>query len=104
MKIKRMKNLILLVVCVVLLLSLSGCGEKATYSFDDPDIYAYVNGEPVYESKMNRYIGMGKLFWQAVKDLGISKAAVDEYTDDESRRMMETVSKWAMEKVEAHMA
>lgn len=63
-----MRKLLIMIVCAGLIFSVTGCGEKAVYSFDDPDICAYVNGEPVYESKMSQYIDMGKLYWQAEKE------------------------------------
>ena len=37
------------------------------YTFEDPDIVAYVNGHPVYASAMDQYILMKKAYMKAIE-------------------------------------
>lgn len=48
----------------------TGCNKTTNvYSFSDPDIVAYINGQPVYSLQEQKYIDIKKLYAQGVVNL-----------------------------------
>lgn len=65
-KLVKRATLLLVVVFILILSLFSGCRETVEYSFNDSDIIAYVNSEPVYKSEMERYIYFKQLFMEEI--------------------------------------
>lgn len=65
-----------------MMISLSGCYSNND-SFDDPDIVAYINGEPIYDSNKEHYIFMAKQFTQAIVDAGKELHDASNNKDDD---------------------
>ncbi len=55
-----------LFITITILMMLFGCQAKSAYSFENPDIFAYINGEPVYESQKDTYVEMKKAYYSDI--------------------------------------
>lgn len=60
-------------ILIALIVFLAGCSTttnnpQLNYSFDDPDVIAYINGDPVSQTSMDNYVTMKKAYMQAVID------------------------------------
>lgn len=84
---------------IFLLAALAGCAkptsdQQSTYSFDDPNIAAYVMGEPIDINKMEQYICMKSEDMSELVSLG-AEPKFDSNSDDptsKARDIMNTVS------------
>lgn len=73
------------IIALTIILMLTGCTVEETgrsltqqkYSFDNPEVIAYVDGEAVNKVSMKNYITMKKAYMKALAD------SLDEYTDIE---------------------
>lgn len=73
---RRLNQTTALLFMVILIMMLCGCQTKSEYSFENPDIFAYINGEPVYESQMKPYIEMKKAYYADILN------SIQDNTDD----------------------
>jgi len=79
-----MRKSIIILLGVLFIVSLVSCTTRAqfndsldlpsahnaqNYTFEDPDIIAYVNGHPVLETEMNQYIEMKKVYLNELANL-----------------------------------
>ena len=81
-----------------MVLILSGCQIKSEYSFEDPDIIAYVNGTPVYKSQKEQYIEMKKAYYGAI--VNSDKGSSDDVNLDPYSEMLNKTSEIKLDKME----
>lgn len=94
-----MKRISIIALTIILLLTGCTVGEtgmnsaKQDYSFENSDVIAYVDGEPVSEVPMNNYIVMKKAYMKALAD------SLDEYTVTEELMFTEKMLyRWNVER------
>lgn len=66
---EKLKRLSVFIFAFAIIVS-SGCAVQYAADFTDPNVFAYVNGKPVYAQQIQQYEDASKLYWQAVADLG----------------------------------
>lgn len=72
-----MKSKVIWSLIAVLMIFFTGCNsnneynfKNNKYSFNDPDVTAYINGEPVYGTEKEQYIFMAKQYYLAIVEAG----------------------------------
>ena len=56
------------ILCIWVIVILAGCGASNPYSFEDPDVIAFIDGAPVHAVQKEQYIMMKKSYYQAIID------------------------------------
>ncbi len=98
-----------LIITVIIIMIIAGCTSNESkittdyndFSFENPNIIAYIDGDPVDEVAMSNYITMKKIYIEAVKK------RIEGYSDTDTNDLIfqeRILVEWDMERTKEQMS